>query len=502
MNASDVNWLDQKEKDKKIKQGPCIFPFKHEGKMHNACIKTSRGSICATKVTPKRRTLKTFGYCPKTKKKKTLKVPKKFKKVKVKVMTKKNRKIEEKKVLDANVKHTKHTTTTMSKARKVIKVKGKKKKVVMKTKKASLNEQFINLLEELEDLMKMKGEGFRARAYHTAAETIMAYPTEIKNPDELKGQPGIGDTILKKFKEFMETGTLRAIEKEKMSEHKARYLFVKVYGIGPKKALQLAELGLTSIAQLRERQDELLNAVQKKGLRHYEDILKRIPREEVGEYEKVFKKVFNKVKQDGDEFEILGSYRRGNKTSGDIDVAVTNKQGDDAIFKKFLDELEKEGVLVESLSKGKTKSLTVGKLPGSTTARRLDFMYSKPEEYSFAVLYFTGSKAFNVVQRQRAVDLGYTMNEHGLFKLTGPKKNKKGERVKGDFPTEKSIFDFLGLEYKKPTERKSGKAVILKTGEQVKTPVDEMNTPSPIVMSPTKNIKKSTKKSRSRKPRW
>ena len=494
MNTSDVNWLDQKEKDKKIKQGPCIFPFKHEGKMHNACIKTSRGSICATKVTPKRRTLKTFGYCPKTKKKKTLKVPKKFKKVKVKVMTKKNRKIEEKKVLDANVKHTKHTTTTMSKARKVIKVKGKKKKVVMKTKKASLNEQFINLLEELEDLMKMKGEGFRARAYHTAAETIMAYPTEIKNPDELKGQPGIGDTILKKFKEFMETGTLRAIEKEKMSEHKARYLFVKVYGIGPKKALQLAELGLTSIAQLRERQDELLNAVQKKGLRHYEDILKRIPRAEVVEYEKVFKKVFDKVKQDGDEFEILGSYRRGNKTSGDIDVAVTNKQGDDAIFKKFLDELEKEGVLVESLSKGKTKILTVGKLPGSTTARRLDFMYSKPEEYSFAVLYFTGSKAFNVVQRQRAVDLGYTMNEHGLFKLTGPKKNKKGERVKGDFPTEKSIFDFLGLEYKKPTERKSGKAVILKTGEQVKTPVDEMNTPSPIVMSPTKNIKKSTKK--------
>ena len=111
------------------------------------------------------------------------------------------------------------------------------------------------------------------------------------------------------------------------------------------------------------------------------------------------------MKQDGDEFEILGSYRRGNKTSGDIDVAVTNKQGDDAIFKKFLDELEKEGVLVESLSKGKTKSLTVGKLPGSTTARRLDFMYSKPEEYSFAVLYFTGSKAFNVVQRQRAMSI-------------------------------------------------------------------------------------------------
>ena len=78
-----------------------------------------------------------------------------------------------------------------------------------------------------------------------------------------------------------------------------------------------------------------------------------------------------------------------------------------------------------------------------------------------------GSKAFNVVQRQRAIDLGYTMNEHGLYHLTGPKKNKKGARVEGDFPTEKSIFDFLGLEYKGPTERKSGKAVVLKSDEPV-----------------------------------
>ena len=388
MNSTDVNWFGQKEESKKLKPGPCIFPFKHEGKMHTTCVKTPKGNICATKVTPKRRTLKTFGYCLKTKKKKTLKLPKKFKKVKIKIM--KNQKIEEKKRQTSIVNKPKTSTTTMTKAKTVMKIKGKKRRVVVKAKKPSLNEQFIDLLGELEDLMKMKGEGFRARAYHTAAETIMAYSTEIKSPDELKGLPGIGDTILKKFKEFMETGTLRAIEKEKTSEDKARYIFVKVYGIGPKKALELAKKGLTTIAQLRERQDELLNDVQKKGLRHYEDILKRIPRSEVAEYEKVFRRAFNKVKQDGDEFEILGSYRRGNKTSGDIDVAITNKNNDDSIFKKFLAELEKEGVLVDILSKGKTKSLTVGKLPGSTTARRLDFMYSKPEEYAFAVLYFTG----------------------------------------------------------------------------------------------------------------
>ena len=89
-------------------------------------------------------------------------------------------------------------------------------------------------------------------------------------------------------------------------------------------------------------------------------------------------------------------------------------------------------------------------------------MYSKPDEYAFALLYFTGSMAFNVVQRRRAIELGYTMNEHGLYKLVGDKKKTKGPRLNQPFPTEESIFDFLGLVYKGPTERKSGREVILK----------------------------------------
>ena len=76
---------------------------------------------------------------------------------------------------------------------------------------------------------------------------------------------------------------------------------------------------------------------------------------------KLLKRAFNKVKQDGDEFEILGSYRRGAKTSGDIDVAITNRGGDKSIFNKFIEQLQKDGVVIELLSKGATKSLTVGK---------------------------------------------------------------------------------------------------------------------------------------------
>ena len=121
---------------------------------------------------------------------------------------------------------------------------------------------------------------------------------------------------------------------------------------------------------------------------------------------------------------------RGAKTSGDIDMIITNSEDNSNIFKEFIEALESKGILVDILSKGSKKSMAVGKI-GDTPARRLDFMYSSPVEFPFATLYFTGSKAFNVVMRQRAVDLGYTMNEHGLYKLVkveGKKKLQKGPK--------------------------------------------------------------------------
>ena len=85
-------------------------------------------------------------------------------------------------------------------------------------------------------------------------------------------------------------------------------------------------------------------------------------------------------------------------------------------------------------------------------------MYSPPNEYAFATLYFTGSKAFNTVQRQRALNLGYTLNEHGFHHMVNKKKGAKLDRV---FPTEKSIFDFLGMEYREPQQRIDGRSVKL-----------------------------------------
>jgi DNA ligase (NAD+) len=317
-----------------------------------------------------------------------------------------------------------------------------------------LNEKFIAVLGELNDIMMLQGEPFRARAYGKAQETLMTLLDDITHPDQLKGQSGIGTTILSKLKEFVDTGTLQMLEKER---NNPMNILGKVYGIGPKKAKELIqEHGITSIEKLRERQDDILNDKQKIGLQYFEDIEKRIPRSEIDAYKAKLTTTFGESTPPGSSFEIVGSYRRGAVDSGDIDIIITHAQNDARAFTQFVDALLKDKTIIEVLSRGTSKSMTITRLHQGLPARRVDFMYSPPEEYAFSILYFTGSKIFNTVQRQRAQNMGYTLNEHGIYHFVD---GKKGEKVGNPFPTEKSIFDFLRMEYKTPAERKDGRAV-------------------------------------------
>lgn len=323
--------------------------------------------------------------------------------------------------------------------------------------KGRLNEQLIDLLDELQKVMSKKGEQFRSRAYKKAQESMINYDNEINetNYKSLSSLPGVGETIIKKFKEFIETGTLRLLERER---NDPKNLFADIFGIGPKKAEELVDKkNIKTIEELKKQQNELLNDKQKVGLKYYEDILKRIPRPEVVEFEKLFKESFEKIKSEDSKFEIVGSYRRGAKTSGDVDVIITSDKKE--VFKNFIDALIEKNIITEDgiLSRGSTKSLVVAKLPQSSTARRVDFMYTSKEEYPFAILYFTGSKFFNTVMRGRALTLGYSLNEHGLYIMDGKKKGGKLDRI---FNDEKEIFSFLKMEYKEPRDRIDGRSVI------------------------------------------
>jgi DNA polymerase/3'-5' exonuclease PolX len=321
-----------------------------------------------------------------------------------------------------------------------------------------LNESFIDILDQLSSVMLKQGELFRAKAYQKAQETITSYPSDITNVSQLKGLPGIGPTITEKLNEYVSTGTLQVLEREKANP---LHLLSDVYGIGPKKAKDLIEKGVTTIDQLRQRQNELLNDTQKVGLKYYEDILERIPRKEIDDFNALFKEVFDKVADSTSSYEIVGSYRRGAATSGDIDVIITSTKSD--VFVKFMDSLLEKGIILEVLSRGPTKSLVIAKLVNGSHARRVDFLYTKPNEYPFSLLYFTGSKLFNTVMRGHALKLDYSLNEHGLSIMNG---KVKGELVSQQFSSEKDIFDFLNMDYKTPQERIDGRSVIIKAEKE------------------------------------
>jgi len=306
----------------------------------------------------------------------------------------------------------------------------------------SYNKKFIEVLEKLSNIMLKKGEAFRARAYQKAQEFIISYPNNITSLNDLIGKPNIGPAVLERLEEFIVTGTLQIIEREKNNPVN---VLSDVYGIGPKKAQELVEQGITTIEQLRANQHQLLNETQKVGLKYYEDILKRIPRQEIECYNTLFKNII----LENSNYEIVGSYRRRAENSGDIDVIITSDSAQN--FIKFIDTLIKQKIIIEVLSRGPSKCLVIARITPSSIARRVDFLYTSKEEYPFSVLYFTGSKIFNTIMRNQALTMGLTMNEHGLYKMEN--KKEKGEKVEHQFYSEQDIFKYLNMEYREPWER-------------------------------------------------
>ena len=463
MFGTDINNKGKQEKNKKVKAGPCIFPFTYKHARHLCCVPTEKGPICATSVN-EHGTLETYGYCHDVErhaKKSTIK--KALERSSAKRTLKKPRVAE---LPPIDIKEPEEESQ------------GEEAQMTV------YNAVFSKLLGQLYNLMMAKGEPFRARAYKNAQETIMGITEDITDLKQLKNKPGIGETILKKLGQYVSTGKIELLEREKDNPV---IVLTSVHGIGPKKAKELVtKYKVTTLDQLRERQDELLNDVQKKGLKYYDSIIERIPRSEIDEYDKKLKSIFSRVSAPGAQIEIVGSYRRGLPNSGDIDVIMTDPENDTTLFNRFMTELSKEGVLIDQLSKGKTKSLAISRLSPDHKHRRIDFLYSTPDEYSFAILYFTGSKPFNTVMRQRALDLGYSMSEHGIHKM---EKKTKGAKVVLPFPTEESIFDFLGLAFKTPVERVDGRAVKVKEGAAEAPQAPEVKV-KPVPAIRKKTIKK------------
>jgi len=300
----------------------------------------------------------------------------------------------------------------------------------------------VLILKALGNHEKNKGEPFKSSAYFKAVKGI--YELDTITETSLKSVKGIGKSLSEKIMCIVNTGTCPQYEAIKDVKD-ARSDFLQISGVGPKKATELVSKGITSIEELRLEPNlsDILNDKQLIGLKHYEDILERIPQIEIDKHDRYLKSVLKFLNHEA-ELTIAGSYRRKSKDSGDIDVLL---KGTPQLYKTFIDFLEDGGYLYETLAKGTKKYNGMCRLSGCLTFRRIDIMITKPEEYPFAILYFTGSKDFNTQMRQHALDKGYSMNEYSLKHISDKSV------VDHVFETEKDIFEFLDYPYVEPNMR-------------------------------------------------
>lgn len=245
------------------------------------------------------------------------------------------------------------------------------------------------------------------------------------------------------------------------------------------KMLELHDIGEV-LSQDRFKWLNMLNHHQLLGIKYFKDITIKIPRAEVAKIEKYLKVVAKKMNPNLI-IQCCGSYRRGRDRSGDADGLMThkllktqedvehNRKINGNILSHYASMLTKLGFLTDHLTEdGHTKYMGFCKLPNKKNRntgkliehydlhRRIDVRFVPYNSYGSALLYFTGSKNFNTAMRRKALQMGYTLSEYGLFKLIRDEngkiiKGQKGEQL--PTPMEEDVFRILEMEYKTPQER-------------------------------------------------
>src|SRR5579863_4155345 len=321
------------------------------------------------------------------------------------------------------------------------------------------NKAIANILYETADLLEIDGQdSFRIRSYRNAAQAIENHSQQIKDlisePKQILAIPGVGKGMLDKLKELFTTGKL-GVQAELLEKyHPSMLQLLKIQGLGPKtialiwSAYKVSDVdGVEKLARegkIRElpRMGEKHEAKLLKAIADYRRISGRFlvdsaeeEAEKLTEYLAKFPGI--------DKITPAGSLRRGRDTVGDLDILVTGtacttEEG----RQKAIAYVAKYPPLMDVIASGDNKiSFHL------RSGLQVDVRLLPPESFGAAMQYFTGSKAHNVSLRQRALKMGYTLNEYSLATLEGEKP------VAGK--TEEEIYAKLKLDYIPPEMREN-----------------------------------------------
>ena len=312
------------------------------------------------------------------------------------------------------------------------------------------NRAAAQVLGEIADLLEIKGENaFKIRAYRSASETIAVWPDAVARLEDqqLREIPGIGKDLAARIRELVVSGT-SAYHQELLAEFPQTILeLLRLQGVGPKTvALLYSALNISSMDALAAAaRDGRLRSLKGMGAKKEALILKAIDEREkntgrhlLADTAAVSAELVTYLRERAPavDFIPVGSVRRGCETCGDIDILAVG--GEPVLMEVLLQHPHVQRVL----GHGETKSSV--RLHGGYQA---DLRLVPVESRGAAMQYFTGSKAHNIVIRDRAVQRGLKLNEYGLYRL------ENDTRIGGD--SEEGIYEALGLDWVAPELREN-----------------------------------------------
>src|SRR5580698_7766859 len=316
------------------------------------------------------------------------------------------------------------------------------------------NKAIANILYETADLLEIDGQdSFRIRSYRNAAQAIENNTEQIKDiigePKKVLAISGIGKGMLINLQELFNGGSLSVQADLLKKYHPSMLQLLKIQGLGPKtialiwSAHKVCDVdGVEKLAR-----EGKIRELPRMGEKHEQKLLKAIE-----DYRRISGRFLIDAAEDEstklseylakypgiDHITPAGSLRRGRETAGDLDILVTGSACSSATERaNAIQYVAKYPPLMDIIAQGDNKiSFHV------RSGMQVDVRLLPPESFGAAMQYFTGSKAHNVALRQRALKMGYTLNEYSLATLEG------GSPVAGK--TEEEIYAKLKLDYIPP----------------------------------------------------
>ena len=313
------------------------------------------------------------------------------------------------------------------------------------------NKAIANLLYETADLLEIDAaDSFRIRSYRNAAQAIENHNEQIKDiiaePKKVLAIPGIGKGMLLNLQELFTEGNLKIQAELLKKYHPSMLQLLRIQGLGPKtialiwSAYQVSDIdGVEKLA--REGKIRILPRMGEKHelklLKAIEDYRRISGRFLIDTAETEAEKLTDYLRKfpGFERITPAGSLRRGRETVGDLDILVTGPAccSDDE-RQEAVQYVAQYPPLMSVIAQGDNKiSFQV------RSGMQVDVRLLPPESFGAAMQYFTGSKAHNVALRQRALKMGYTLNEYSLAEL------KTEKPVAGK--TEEEIYAKLKLDY-------------------------------------------------------